>query len=248
MDENTIKNVGWIYCIKSNEEDTYKCGKVTNLFDRIQYEKHLKTRYGIIIVNPEIICLSNVSHATNAEKDLFKLLENIKLKRELYKTSDINEIIYKMNEIGEKYILNEDLKYKIDQYKNNCSSNINTSVNNIQITPSYNEIISFNTQDRLKFIKTEEFKNEIVKLLSTYTNDLEVIKQYNRKLFLIKQNQCIKKTNLRAGYSKVHIGNNRWETILDKDIYPKVLSDIANDFSKFLKENQIEIQEYCKKI
>lgn len=103
------------------------------------------------------------------------------------------------------------------------------------------EIITFTTEDRIKFIKTEEFTNEIIKLLNTYTDDLELIKEYNRKLFLITQNQCIKKTSLRTDYSKVHIGNNRWETMPDKDIYPKIISDIANDFSKFLKE-------YCKKL
>lgn len=112
-----IKDVGWIYCITSSEKDIYKCGKLTNLCDEIESKKHLITRYGIILVNFEIIHIVNVSNSKCAEKELFKLLENINFKRELYKTLDVNYIVEKMNEIGEKYSVTDIIKNQINEYK-----------------------------------------------------------------------------------------------------------------------------------
>ena len=125
-----IKDIGWIYCITSSEKDIYKCGNITNLYDEIKCKKFLNTRYGIVLVNMEIIHIVNVSNAKVAEKDLFNLLVDIKYKRELYKTEDINYIINQMNSIGKKYAINKTLKNKINEYKDTINNEKEIMKNN----------------------------------------------------------------------------------------------------------------------
>jgi hypothetical protein len=52
----------------------------------------------------------------------------------------------------------------------------------------------------------------------------------------IKDNQCIKKTNLRSATSKVHIGNNKWETKSDEDVYPQMACNLADDMCNALMQ------------
>lgn len=112
---NNIKYIGWLYCIKSNETDIYKCGYTTQL-TKEKCESHLRSRYGIIVTNPIIIHLVNVSKAKMAETQLFNKLKHYKHVREMYKTKDINVIISAMNDVALDFRINEELIEQINQY------------------------------------------------------------------------------------------------------------------------------------
>jgi hypothetical protein len=64
-----------------------------------------------------------------------------------------------------------------------------------------------------------------------------VVRQYAEQLLSNKENNCVKKTNMRASHSYVHIGNNEWETRLDAEVYPSMVNSIANDFTEYFNEN-----------
>ena len=61
-----------------------------------------------------------------------------------------------------------------------------------------------------------------------------VVKDYTRELMANQSNQCVKKTNLKASHSSVHKGDNQWELRQDKEIFPQMMNNIANDFGDFL--------------
>jgi uncharacterized protein YaaR (DUF327 family) len=56
--------------------------------------------------------------------------------------------------------------------------------------------------------------------------------------------QRCKKTNIKSSISKVHIGNNKWETKSDEDIYPQIACKLADDF--FEKLMQLKNKEKYK--
>ena len=114
---------GWLYCIKTNEPNIYKCGYTNKHCTKQQCESKLRSRYGIVISNPEIIHLVEIFEPKEAEKDLFNKLKNIKHIREMYKTEDVNIIINAMNEISNYE------KYKFDTFSIILSSLIDNMSN-----------------------------------------------------------------------------------------------------------------------
>lgn len=188
--QESIKTIGWIYCIKSSENDIYKCGKGTNLYDEVKFKKYLNMRYGIIIVNPEIIYIVNVSDANNAEKDLFKLLKDIKLKKELYKTNDVNYIKSKMDEIGEKYYINEELRKEIHEFNNpNGYSEVHQGDNKWELVADEKVYDKFTNSIAISILKKFRqypdlnVSEELIHELTQLSLDRDMIEKKNINLF-----------------------------------------------------------------
>ena len=59
---------------------------------------------------------------------------------------------------------------------------------------------------------------------------IDAVKNYVHALLARKENQCIRKTNMRANYSKIHVGNNHWQLHPDQTLYPKLMANIASEF------------------
>jgi hypothetical protein len=78
-------------------------------------------------------------------------------------------------------------------------------------------------------------KNLIYKLTTMHEND--AYDHFCYKLFENKNNQMIIKTNLRHIYSKVHLGFNIWEKIVDNNIYHIIIYYIAETMDKYIKQN-----------
>ena len=54
-------------------------------------------------------------------------------------------------------------------------------------------------------------------------------------------NQCVRKTNLRSTSSAVHIGDDNWEYHSDKQVLPKLLSNIAGNFNEVAEQYKSNI-------
>jgi len=112
----------------------------------------------------------------------------------------------------------------INNNNNNCIINNDNSVTNNNVT----NIIVF---DPLKpygtTLKTDHINLEFInKLLKIKENDALTL--YTKKILDNPENRCIKKTNLRSIYSQIYIGDNKWDSCYDNDIYPKFISEISN--------------------
>ena len=111
------------------------------------------------------------------------------------------------------------------------NSNIENQTNNIigNQTNNTNYIIVFASETgAIEFVKTPEF-NEKLKAFLEGNNHIDNIKNFNKELLSIKDNQCVKKTNIKSKISKVHIGNNKWQTKNDEDVYPQMACNLADD-------------------
>jgi len=135
-------------------------------------------------------------------------------------------------------------KHEQTQY---LTQNIETQ-NQVHIQNQHNQhneqnninIIVFNPNE-IPFLTDHIDVGKITKLIARDTKRPEdrqeprsIISVYGRDLLERAENKCIQKKNLRANYAKVHIGRNKWKSVLDKDIYPKLACNIANTFQNFL--------------
>jgi hypothetical protein len=122
----------------------------------------------------------------------------------------------------------------------------NSLVNGTQnITNNTNIIIVYNPTRNTPFstdhLNAEDLQ-KILKLASTHI-DNRVISEYSRQIFSNPENACIKKTNIKANHSHIHIGDNKWNLEIDKNIYPQLALDMANNMSDYLhtKRNQLKL-------
>ena len=88
--------------------------------------------------------------------------------------------------------------------------------------------------------------NEIKSKLLTLKDDY-IFEYYCNKLFENKNNQIIKKSNIKTNYSLVFIGNNIWKKYMDKMIYPIIIREISK-LLLLLDIKKKEINEYLIKI
>jgi hypothetical protein len=119
-------------------------------------------------------------------------------------------------------------------------NNIETQHNEVIHHQQNVNIIVFNPED-MKFLTDHIDMKKITKMMAQDTRRPEdrqeprnIVSMYGRDLLERPENKCIQKKNLRANYAKVHLGKNKWKSMLDQDVYPKLACDIANTFQKFL--------------
>lgn len=192
---NNLKNVGWLYCITSGETNIYKCGYTAQL-SRKNCESYLRSRYGIIVTNPEIVHLVKVSEAKIAEKALFLQLKNYKHIRELYRVDDINIIISTMNEIASNFSINKQLIKEIDMYYAHLAIK-NTKLKNVTANICNNCGKEFSRGYNIK-VHLETCRG--------VTNSLEC--QYCNKIFTFRSSKSIHQKKCKAKETQIAITNN----------------------------------------
>jgi len=119
------------------------------------------------------------------------------------------------------------------------NTSASTTFNNYG-TINNNITIVLNLEDSECFDKTHISNTQlkdILRLIHRNSNDakkVNMIEEYTRQLLLNPINRCIKKTNMREFYSKIHSGNNNWITKTDRELYPKLTCNIAQGLSDFI--------------
>jgi hypothetical protein len=78
-------------------------------------------------------------------------------------------------------------------------------------------------------------------------NDMDAFEYFINKLFENKNNQMIRKRNLKDKYTEIYIGSNRWLNKLNQELYDIIIGSISdamllyiNDFSANYNKKQIE--------
>ena len=113
-------------------------------------------------------------------------------------------------------------------------TNNNTVINLVVYNSNPHETMSFNHNH----IDPQKLKKFLVPGDKVQPERLtDVVREWTQQLFANDDNKCVKKTNIRASHSQVHVGNNTWESRLDKEVYPHLMNNIANDFSEFFSDN-----------
>jgi hypothetical protein len=132
------------------------------------------------------------------------------------------------------------------QYTNNnntINNNNNNNQTNIENQININLVVyQSNPHESIKFqhdhIDPKKFRKHRIKGDKVHPDQLSgIVRHYTEQLLSNKDNHCVKKTNMRSSHSQVHLGNNSWETRLDKEVYPNMMNSIATDFSGYFTEN-----------
>jgi hypothetical protein len=104
------------------------------------------------------------------------------------------------------------------QTQNNIIQNINTTIN----------IVAYKDNDTIEFLNDHITAQDIAKIFADCTTT-DGFRKYTQLLMQRPENRLIKKTNSRSNCSQVFTENNKWESRLDKEVYPKLACEIANN-------------------
>jgi hypothetical protein len=94
--------------------------------------------------------------------------------------------------------------------------------------------IIYNTPFLTNHINSKDFK-KILELAP----DNRLLSEYSKMVFKNRENQCIKKTNVKSAHSQIHTGHNKWEPEIDKNIYPVLATNLCRnmlDYVETIKE------------
>ncbi len=114
---------------------------------------------------------------------------------------------------------------------NNNTNNTNniTNYNTNNITNNNNSIMLFDKDSYISFdASSMDIEDNVSKVDCTDDRShIGALYNFSNILFSIPKNRCVKKTNLKMRHSKVHTGDNRWETLDDSFVYDKLVKDIS---------------------
>ena len=130
--------------------------------------------------------------------------------------------------------------------KNHCQE-ANTINNNTHIENQNNQtqnIILVYKPENMEFIKDHIGESALEYIKSIYpTIDHRIVTDYSKRIMDLPENRCIKKTDLKSGYSDVHIGDNKWEKISDQSVYPHLACSVANNLSEYVNVKRSKLQK-----
>ena len=123
--------------------------------------------------------------------------------------------------------------------------NNNTTINNSGTINNNNTIIQniiVYDPKNMELLNDHISKGELKKMISNFDFS-KVLTDYSTALLSRKENQCVRKTNLRSTSSAIHVGDDKWEYQSDKEVLPKLLSNIATNFGNIKHDYKIKIME-----
>jgi hypothetical protein len=121
---------------------------------------------------------------------------------------------------------------------NNNTTNNNTTNN---ITINVTNIIPF--QENEELLADHITKQFLRQLIQSHSDYADLLTNFSRKVLDRKENQCVRKTNLRSSSSLVHLGDDRWEAQADSYVYPRLLNNLAVTFSCSLDTYKMQMSK-----
>jgi hypothetical protein len=121
---------------------------------------------------------------------------------------------------------------------NNNITNNTTNNNNVTINVTNNIIAFKENEELLADHITKQYMKQLLHLPSDYA---DLLTNYSENVLKRKENQCVRKTNLRSSSSLVHLGNDVWEAQADNHILPRLLNNLAITFSCSLEKYKMQM-------
>lgn len=204
--------------------------KICNHCGRVFYSQYTLTRHeknckGKVASLQCHLCFAEFKHASSKSRHLIDctLLHQQKEEQALVPSKNSITSTNHHNNIQTQNIHNGDQNTTTNNTTNNNTVN-NTINNNITLLAFRPE-----DQEQLRFITDHISIDKLVKILELQKSK-DILSYYTREVMEHPDNQCVKKTNLRSCHSSIHVGNNRWETRHDSEVYPKLVADVASGF------------------
>lgn len=232
---NTTAKSSNITAESSNENVTKSCPKCSKVFARKwNLTKHIEKCQGVRNILECEFCKKKFMH----EKSKYKHYKVCK--------RDCTEIV-PVSEIAPSTITNNNNNStNIGTLTNNLTNNIDTQ-NNIQNQQNNNITIIYNP-NQIEFKQDHITYEKLNSFLRMYPAiDRDVFIRHFGLLLENPENMCIKKEDIKSGYSEVHVGNNEWELVSDKKVYPNVITSVANNLSDLVNTHRDKLPKPLQK-
>lgn len=127
--------------------------------------------------------------------------------------------------------------------KNHCQeANVIHNTNNTN-NQTQNFIMVYNPEN-MEFIKDHIGESVLEYIKSVYpTIDRRIVMDYSKRILNLPENRCVKKEDLKSGYSDVHLGENKWEKMTDRHLYPRLACSLANDMSNYINDRRTKLKK-----
>ena len=127
--------------------------------------------------------------------------------------------------------------------QNITNNTINNTINNNGTINNNNTVIQniivYNANS-MELLNDHITKSELRKMVNSLDFP-KVLTDYSTALLSRRENQCVRKTNLRSTSSAIHVGDDKWIYQSDKEVLPKLLSHIATNLGNIQHEYKIKI-------
>jgi len=120
---------------------------------------------------------------------------------------------------------------------NGTINNTNNSNNNVVIQ----NIVVYDPQN-MELLNDHISKKDFKKMINNH-DFAKILTDYSTALLGRTENQCVRKTNLRSTSTAIHVGNDKWEYQPDKEVLPKLLTNIAVNFGNITQEYKVKIMK-----
>jgi hypothetical protein len=216
-------------------ENQYTCEKCNkSLSSKQKLDNHLRHCNGVLSLQCPY-CKKEFKHRNSKCRHLKKCSQKVQTNNIASQTDIVNNVTI----------------------NNNCNNTTNNITNNITNTQNITIKFEVANNKECEFISSHITAEDIKNIIDNYYDlgnkylHLDILNMYNNKLFDIPQNRCIKKTNSRSKYSKIHMGDNKWNFVIDRNVYDKLVMDTSKNFIHKLDETENSIKsksEFLKKL
>lgn len=124
---------------------------------------------------------------------------------------------------------------------NNTTNHISTQNNHTGDNIVNNNLTIVFQQDQLLDLILDNLDNERFRNAIRGKTGREILLTFTKFVLENPKNQCVMKTNLRSSHAQVHVGEEEWETRPDREVFPKLVADVANTASEFLNMNRSQL-------
>ena len=217
-----------------------QCEKCNKVFSRKNILiKHQEKCQGILNPLQCEHCMKIFAYKSNKSqhKKICKIKEKQNNEMVIFGTNEINNIeVVEPTQLTQSSIPSSSTPLTQVQNAESIINNntINNTTNNV-----VNQIIVFDPVN-MELLNDHISKQDIRKMVNN-ADFVKVLTDYSQALLGRTENQCVRKTNLRSSSSAIHIGNDKWEYHSDKQILPKLLANIATNFSTMTQDHKIKI-------
>lgn len=139
-------------------------------------------------------------------------------------------------------------KHETSKYKHYKTCKEKNKLPEAEDTITNDTPIIYKIGDKTIDFNIEHFTENVFNIIVECKNKTVFIQEYVKQLLTNPKNRFIKKHSLREPHSQLHVGDNKWEHVLDKDVYPDIASTFANSMLEYMytKENLLSITDFQK--
>ena len=112
-------------------------------------------------------------------------------------------------------------------------NNTNNTINN--------NIVVFHFDNNPIQLQYDHLSQQMIKQMFFNTYSMEGIRNYAHEVLQRPENRCVKKKHIRDKHSYVHIGDNKWESRIDNEVFSRLTYNISSNLLEYIEEAQRKV-------